>query len=156
MVVSRWIGTKLHRVRILKSVRIIGPSLRWGIESRRAPHDEGHSIANNYKLLIANIVIIDIIARPLLTCLRCNITISLKGKSVPLRKQFSLHRSHYCIPGYTLGAISLYRINCPHEALRIPDSYDAKICNLWTFWPEIQLITGQNVQRLQIFAIFAS
>ncbi len=27
--------------------------------------------------------------------------------------------------------------------LRIPDSYDAKIvkiCNLWTFWPVIQLI----------------
>ncbi len=29
----------------------------------------------------------------------------------------------------------------PH-GLRIPDSYDAKIaeiCNLWTFWPAIQL-----------------
>ncbi len=63
--------------------------------------------------------------------------------------------------------------------LRIPDSYDAKIvkiCNLWTFWPVIQLIsslfkkgfcrilkrwfiswiTDQNVQKLQIFAILAS
>ncbi len=46
--------------------------------------------------------------------------------------------------------------------LRIPDSYDAKIakfCYLWTFWPVIQLkkiFTGQNLQILQIFAIFAS
>ncbi len=69
--------------------------------------------------------------------------------------------------------------------LRIPDSYDAKIakiCNCWTFWPVIQLIstfyiygalgkrafcrilnrgiiswiTCQNVQKLQIFTILAS
>ena len=41
------------------------------------------------------------------------------------------------------------------ELLRIPDSYDAKIwksaCNSAIDW-----ITGQNVQRLQIFAILAS
>ncbi len=63
--------------------------------------------------------------------------------------------------------------------LRLPHRNDAKmakICNLWTFWPLIQLInhlfkkaffrilkrwfisliTGHNGQKLQIFAIFAS
>ncbi len=33
---------------------------------------------------------------------------------------------------------------CEIGALRLPDSYDAKIakiCNLWTFWPVIQSIT---------------
>ncbi len=33
------------------------------------------------------------------------------------------------------------------------DAKIAKICNRWTFWP---VITSQNVQRLQIFAILAS
>ena len=43
--------------------------------------------------------------------------------------------------------------------LRILASYAAKIakiCNFWTFWPVISWITGQNVQKLQIFAIFAA
>ncbi len=54
--------------------------------------------------------------------------------------------------------------------LRILARYDAKIakiCNLWTFWPVIQLICHLleiqkkmgyylNVQKLNIFAIFAS
>ncbi len=62
------------------------------------------------------------------------------------------------------------------KQLRIPDIYDAKIteiCHIQTFWPATQLINhlfkiwqitwiswitikGQNVRKLQIFAIFAS
>ncbi len=51
------------------------------------------------------------------------------------------------------GIIIIYRISTSNtesglyaklhvlaEALRIPDSYGAKICNFWTFWPVIQLI----------------
>ncbi len=47
----------------------------------------------------------------------------------------------------------------PLKSLRLPHMNDAKIakfCNLWTFWLVIQLIRGQNVQRLQIFAILPS
>ncbi len=45
---------------------------------------------------------------------------------------------------------------CDNFLLRLlhrNDAKIAKICNLWTFW---LVITGQNVQRLQIFAILAS
>ena len=31
----------------------------------------------------------------------------------------------------------------------------AKIGDFWTFWPVIQLITGQNVQKLPILAVVA-
>ncbi len=48
----------------------------------------------------------------------------------------------------------LIKTSCPfrlREILRIPNSYDAKIaeiCNLWTFWPVIQLISNDgNIQR---------
>ncbi len=37
------------------------------------------------------------------------------------------------------------------KQLRIPDSYDAKIaknCNLWTFWPVIQLIMSRDSRFL--------
>ncbi len=71
----------------------------------------------------------------------------------------------------------------PQKILRILASYEAKIakiCNFWTFWPvtklinhlfkirqtdmfcqilkvwSISLITGQDVQKVQICAIFAS
>ena len=43
------------------------------------------------------------------------------------------------------------------DVLRLLDTYAskiAKISDLKTFWPLIQLITSLNVQKLQIFAIF--
>ncbi len=42
------------------------------------------------------------------------------------------------------NVIMWYSLILSKTPLRIPDSYDAKLtkmCNLWTFWPVIQLIT---------------
>ena len=59
-----------------------------------------------------------------------------------------MQKSHTCdyanIMGYIEGNKShMIKFYYGPPALRIPDSYDAKItkkCNLWTFWPVIQLI----------------
>ncbi len=47
------------------------------------------------------------------------------------------------VPAISFHSI-LINLQYNFQNLRIPDSYDAnivKICNLWTFWPVIQLIS---------------
>ena len=53
-------------------------------------------------------------------------------------------------PGSTIQNECFLRI------LAIYAAKNSKICNFWTFWPVILTDIDQNIQKLLIFAVFAS